>query len=287
MMTALPDAALTYAARLILVFPCLPRSKEPAIARGCYAATSNPETVRRFWRVPDRNIAIPTGAVSGVWALDIDGDAGAANLLALEAQHGTLPATWQSVTGKGRHLWFKYTGPISNSAGRVATAIDVRGDGGYVIVPPSVHPSGRVYAWITPPDGEPAIAPAWLLELARKRPVAPSEYSENGTPLTGDRFRTIPKPTNGYGAAALDRECAALADVGPGARNHALNRASFRLHQLVAGGELDQRHAVDRLIEACHRNGLVKDDGLQSVVATIRSGARAGLQYPRSRSGAV
>ena len=44
--------------------------------------------------------------------------------------------------------------------------------------------------------------------------------------------------------------------------------------------------SFDRLVDACHRNGLVKDDGLRSVVATIRSGRRAGLQYPRSRSGA-
>ena len=73
----------------------------------------------------------------------------------------------------------------------------------------------------------------------------------------------------------------------PGARNHALNRCSFRLFQLVAGGELDRAIVVDRLIDASHRNGLVKDDGLRSVMATIRSGAGAGLKFPRSRSGAA
>jgi hypothetical protein len=120
----------------------------------------------------------------------------------------------------------------------------------------------------------------WLATLARKRPAPPiseraiASIHPNGRP-------------GGYGTAALDRECAALADASPGGRNHALNRASYRLFQLVAGGELDRHDVVDRLVGACHRNGLVHDDGLPSVIATIRSGARAGLQHPRTRSGAA
>src|SRR6478672_4719574 len=69
-------AALGYAAARRPVFPLSPRSKEPAIARGFHSATTNPETIRRYWRVPDRNIGIATGALSGVWVLDIDGDEG-------------------------------------------------------------------------------------------------------------------------------------------------------------------------------------------------------------------
>jgi len=225
--------------------------------------------------------AIPTGVTSGLWVLDIDGDVGANSLLSLESAHGRLPETWLSATGTGLHYWFKYTGPINNSAGRIAAGIDVRGDGGYVIAPPSMHPSGHPYAWLTPPDLEPAIAPNWLLNLARKR-QAPS-ITERA--LAGIR-RPDGKP-NGYGAAVLDRECAALAAAGPGGRNEALNRASFRLHQLVAGGEIDRHDCEDRLIAACRSNGLVEDDGLPSVVATIRSGARAGLRHPRSRPGAA
>ncbi len=72
----------------------------------------------------------------------------------------------------------------------------------------------------------------------------------------------------------------------PGGRNHALNRAAFALFQLVAGGELDRDEVIEHLIDACHRNGLVKDDGLPSVVATIRSGESAGMQHPRSRGAA-
>ena len=274
-------AALGYAAAGLAVLPLIARSKEPAIARGFHSATTNPETIRRYWRVPDRNIGIATGALSGVWVLDIDGDDGAASLRALEAQHGKLPATWISSTGRGWHIWLRYTGPIPSSTGRIAPSLDVKADGGYVVAPPSIHPSGRAYAWVVPPEGEPAEAPGWLVTLARKRP-APS--------ISERAIASIRRPNgkpDGYGAAALDREIAALAATAPGARNAALNRASFRLFQLVAGGELDGRDVADRLVEACHRNGLVKDDGLRAVVATIRSGSRAGLQHPRSRSGAA
>src|SRR5262249_52520039 len=88
-----------------------------------------------------------------------------------------------------------------------------------------------------------------------------------------------------YGNAALSAEAAALAATLPGTRNHALNRAAFVLFQLVAGGELDDQAVTRRLLDACRINGLVKDDGLPSVEKTISSGAKAGLQYPRSRPG--
>ena len=270
-------AALAYAAARRAVLPLVPRAKEPAIARGFHSATTNPETIRRYWRVPDRNIGIATGALSGVWVLDIDGDEGAASLRALEAQHGKLPVTWISSTGRGWHVWWRYTAPIRSSTGRIAPSLDVKADGGYVVAPPSIHPSGRAYTWLVPPEGEPAEAPGWLVTLARKRP----------TPSISERAIASIRRPSGYGAAALDREIAELAAAVPGTRNDALNRASFCLFQLVGGGELDGRDVADRLVEACHRNGLVKDDGLRAVVATIRSGSKAGLQHPRSRSGAA
>jgi hypothetical protein len=88
-----------------------------------------------------------------------------------------------------------------------------------------------------------------------------------------------------YGAAALDREIGDLSRVPPGQRNPALNRASFVLHQLVAGGELDGAEVERRLIDAAFANGLMTDpaDGPRKTMATIRSGARAGLLHPRSR----
>src|SRR4029079_14661633 len=111
---------------------------------------------------------IPTGIVSGVWVIDIDGEIGKASLADLEQRHGTLPATFEVTTGTGRHLWFAYSAPIPSTAKRIAPGIDTRADLGYVIVPPSVHPSGRKYQWRQRDHLAPA--PTWLVRLARTRP---------------------------------------------------------------------------------------------------------------------
>ena len=273
------DAALAYAARGFPVFPCLPRAKEPAITRGFHAATTNPETIRRLWLIADRNIGIATGMASRVWILDVDGEDGEASLRGLEAKHGALPATWESLTARGRHVWFRCDSPVPCSAGKVAPGVDVRGDGGYVVVPPSIHPCGRAYVWSVDRADELAVAPEWLLHLARKKP-APT-ISQRAIANMRGRVAS-PGP---YGQAALDYECAALAATAPGGRNHQLNRSAFSLFQLVAGGELDRNAVVNCLIDACDRNGLIADDGLISVQKTIRSGAGAGMQHPRTRSG--
>jgi Bifunctional DNA primase/polymerase, N-terminal len=164
--TALLAAALEYAQHRWPVFPCAVRGKVPAIARGFYAATTNPETIRRHWRIADRNIGIPTGSASGFWVLDVDGNAGEASLRGLEIKHGRLPASREVITGGGgRHLWFKYTGPIQSTTGRIGPGIDTRAAAGYVIVPPSIHPNGRRYEWSVDSIDEPAIAPDWSLNL--------------------------------------------------------------------------------------------------------------------------
>lgn len=95
------------------VFPLIPRSKDPATKRGFYDATTNPATIRRYWRQADRNIGIATGAVSGFWILDIDPPDGEQHIRRLEAEHGALPPTRMVITGRGgKHLWFRYVGPI-------------------------------------------------------------------------------------------------------------------------------------------------------------------------------
>jgi hypothetical protein len=275
-MTGLLDIALAYAAAGLPVFPCAPRGKIPTTKRGFYDATTNPATIRRYWSVGDRNIAIPTGVMSGAWVLDID-PGGDEHLRRLEATHGMLPPTRMVLTGRGgRHLWFAYTEPIQSSESRVAPNVDVKGDGGYVVVPRSVHENGRAYAWLTDSAAELAIAPPWLVALTRKKPT----ISERARILRPERSFGA---QGAYGAAALDAEITALVAALPGGRNHALNRAAFVLFQLVAGGELDGHIVEERLIQACEVNGLIKDDGLPSVIATIRSGKSAGLLNPRSR----
>jgi hypothetical protein len=278
-LSVLLDAALGYGADGRPVFPCVPCGKEPAIGRGFHSATTNPETIKRYWRIADRNIGSPTGAASGSWVVDVDGAEGEANLARLEALHGPLPTTRTALTGGGgRHLFFLYAGPIQSSVGRIAAKIDVRADLAYIVLPPSVHESGRTYAWI---DGsyEIAVAPDWLVRAARQRPSSISERAAVTTP------RCNTDRAGAYGRVAFDAEVGRLRDAVAGCRNNELNLVAFKLYQLVAGNEIDEQTVVDGLIEACHANGLVADDGLASVLRTIRSAANAGLRFPRSRSG--
>jgi putative DNA primase/helicase len=268
------DAALELAAQGFAVFPCKPRSKEPSTFRGFYDATTNPAVIRRwFGNSQGYNVAVRTGVASRAWVLDIDD---ASSLAALLETHGPLPATRQSQSSRGQHFWFRCDTPMSCSASRIGEGIDIKGDGGYVAAPPSIHPSGALYRWQN--DAPIVAAPAWLVALARTRPKAISERALESIPRPHNH-----RPPGAYGAAALKNEIDALAGTAPGSRNHALNRASFSLFQLVAGGELDGTEVERRLYEAAEANGLVREDGARQVRATIRSGASAGLQRPRSR----
>jgi hypothetical protein len=270
------SAALDYAAQGWAVFPCQSQGKEPATKRGFKDATTNPATIRRWWLAqPDYNVGVATGAISGVLVLDVDGGIGAAALQDLEDRYGVLPETACSVTGAGCHLWFSINDAVPSTSGRLGHGLDIRADGGYVIAPPSIHPDGSAYRWLNTTPRAPA--PSWLILLARTRPQR--------LPPVQDASRSHLRRSGGYGYAALESEIDLLAKAPPGTRNHALNRASFALHQLVAGGELDANEVHARLIAAATANGLMTDptDGPRSVERTIASGARAGLMHPRRR----
>ena len=137
--------ALALAARGMSVFPCRERSKLPATEHGFLDATRDPNTIREWWSLlPNANIGIATGAASGVFVVDIDSPEAESELHKVEAEFGLLPPSVEAITGKGRHIYFRHPGgSIRNTQGKIAAGIDTRGDGGYVLAPPSVHPSGR------------------------------------------------------------------------------------------------------------------------------------------------
>jgi hypothetical protein len=228
--------ALLLAVRGYAVFPCVPRGKTPITTHGCKAATAKARVIQRWWqREPSANIGLATGAASGIFVLDVDPEhAGAESLADLEADHGGLPRTITSVTGSGgRHLLFRHPGgdcKVRNLVGFRA-GLDIRGDGGYIIVPPSVHPNGRRYQWAPDNPSQPAEAPAWLLQIVSER--EPAAALPRGTP--GVRPRS-----SRYVAAALRSACRRVASAPPGTRNSALNAEAFGIGQLVGAGLLDE-----------------------------------------------
>lgn len=157
--------ALALAALGFHIFPCRPRDKRPATANGLKDATTDPEIIQAWWQQqPNNNIAIATGPASGIFVVDVDGLDAEAALRRLEAEHGALPATVEVITARGRHIYFRWPQePVRNSASKIGPHIDVRGDGGYVLSPPSIHPSGRRYSWSVDSANYIAEAPGWLL----------------------------------------------------------------------------------------------------------------------------
>lgn len=163
------DAALEYIAKGWPVFPCN-IDKSPKVGGGFKAATTDAQQVKAWWsRWPDASIGVPMGEIVGLFVVDIDLPEGPHSLLALEAENGMLPTTLEQRTGSGgRQLFFKLPGKdkvLKNSAGKLGVSIDTRAAGGYVIAPPSKHPSGGHYRWVSAEGTEPADAPAWLLGL--------------------------------------------------------------------------------------------------------------------------
>ena len=191
MPSSLLDAALSYAEQGWPVFPCKDQGKTPRTPRGFHDATTDAAMVRSWWtRWPEANIGIPTGAVSGFVVIDIDtGDdkQGDASYAELTAEHGT-PATIEAKTGTGgRHLLFKCPDPpIKNTASALAKHIDTRGDGGYIIAAPSVHPSGGRYEWVHGPEHRQlADLPEWLTPVKKK----PKQATPAKTQYSGDAYR--------------------------------------------------------------------------------------------------
>jgi putative DNA primase/helicase len=138
------------------------------VPRGANDASADARKIAEWWSlVPDANIGIATGAVSQLVVLDVDGPKGEQTLAEYEAQHGPLPPTRQARTGKGRHLYFRYPTSATKvkSIARQKLGLDVRGDGGYVVAPPSIHVSGRPYEF-EDPNVELAECPDWVVGYA-------------------------------------------------------------------------------------------------------------------------
>lgn len=282
------DAALIYARRGWRVHPL--RGKIPTLVDWPNIASTDERAMRQWFAGrPTPNVGIATGTKSGIFVIDIDG------VFALPSALQNLPRTISVKTPRGCHFYFAYPRDgthLGNWVGIANLKIDVRGENGNIVAPPSIHPvAGIAYEWINPPwDAElaelPADVIAWLIAnkpASASRVEADGQVHQNGKPhVNGKPWAGRATNANGYGAAALAQECAALASTARGGRNDQLFRAAAALAELVAGGELDGAAVDVQLFAAAERCGLVGDDGEASVRRTIASGAAAGARNPRT-----
>jgi len=170
------ETAQRYLARGWSVLPLVARDKRPLVVwEPLQSSRPSAEQVSNwFSRWPDANIGIVTGEISNLIVLDIDPKHGGdISLDHFERRFGRLPATIEAATGGGgRHFYFAHPGGFIRNRIGLAQGIDVRGDGGYIVAPPSIHPSGRPYAWATghsPEDIALAVLPRWILVFGGAR----------------------------------------------------------------------------------------------------------------------
>lgn len=299
------EAALTYAKRGLRVIPvqwlwpdgscacqrgaeCPSAAKHPVHEDWPEVATSDPDLIGRWWRAepspgvivrewyPFANIGIVTGRKSGVFVLDVDQYAGGMQTLAgYERRNGELPETRVHSTGRGgTHYFFAHPGfDVRNSAAKVlGKGLDIRGENGFVVAPPSVSSHGA-YELNPAHDIAPVPAPPWLLDILHSH-----DKGQSGSALSGDMVTEATGAARRYAEAAVRAEAEKMRDAAEGSRNDTLNECSFALGTLGGAGLLSEDAAWAALREAAMAAGLTEGE----VRGTFLSGWKAGLKNPRS-----
>ncbi|MBL0058268.1 MAG: bifunctional DNA primase/polymerase [Elusimicrobia bacterium] len=148
------------------VIPVLPGGKRPLIPswKEFQTRRATAEEIHCWWETwPDANVAVVTGGVSGLVVLDVDGPVGRASIVGKE-----LPITVSVKTGKGFHYYYRHPGGVVGSPPGILPGLDIRGDGAYVVAPPSIHENGTIYEWpfpLSPEDTPLADMPNWLRDM--------------------------------------------------------------------------------------------------------------------------
>ena len=287
------DAALRLAAAGIPIFPADPETKRPFV-RFTSAATNKERGVRYFWSRYGAS-ALPAIHLTGCGLVVVDldrghgdGADGIASFDLILDQYGELPSCPTVRTPRGgAHLYMKQPAarePIGNSTGHIAPGVDIRGYHGLSIAPGAVMTDGEFYEAITGTSdlcaafasGSIPELPAWLIELAERRPALPERV-----PLS---LECDDRRGREWAVAALEGEARDLARTEVGKRNHKLNSAVYRLAGMAARSWLTETEIWDATLSACSANGYLgsKDssDGPVRFKTTFISAFRSGFAKP-------
>jgi hypothetical protein len=174
---------------------CDSAGKHPRTKNGVHDASTDEAKIQRWWETwKDANIGVATSKGAGIFALDVDPRRGGAEALAsLESKYCKLSETRTAETGGGGvHYLFKYPNfPVKNSTGVLGPGLDIKGEGGAIVVAPSLHMSGKRYRWRN--DAPIVDAPEWFLRLLRAEHKSRANWSAaiGGSILEGQRNDTL------------------------------------------------------------------------------------------------
>lgn len=236
---------------------CSSPAKHPLTPTGFHDASNNPDQIREWWtKWPHANIGAPTGDTFDV--IDIDG--GAAAWAQLTAKHGTPHHIAVAMTGRtagGFHYYVTPGGQKTIPSGKrgLPNKIEIKGQGGYIVVPPSIHATGNTYQWIKSIDGEihgDINYPQWLAEVNATEP-----QHTPPPPIAPINLHTNDDRNTRYGAAVLTRACDLIRNSGEGGRWNTLALESVPLAvRAIAGGCLNRTDAIIALQQAANAAGL-------------------------------
>jgi hypothetical protein len=236
------------------VFACA-CDKRPLTTRGLYDATADPSAIRRMFAQPRAAlIAMPTGRASGLVVVDVDVKKGAPGMAWLRENAHALPETRTHRTpSDGQHLLFVVPDDVEirNSASRITPGVDVRGEGGYIVMPPS-----RGYSVID--YTEPAAMPRWLVKACLPLPPPPPPRPEV---CDASPDRTARRLTGLVGFVATAPE---------GRRNANLFWAACRAAEAARAGEISIDAAKIALEAAATAAGLPQLETQRTIASAIR-----------------
>ncbi|AEG49667.1 Bifunctional DNA primase/polymerase [Sphingobium chlorophenolicum L-1] len=256
--------------------PVLPKDKKPAIQWKVLQTERASVEQIKVWDASSFNVGIATGRLSNVIVFDTDNVEAEQFMANLD-----LPVTAKSKTAKGYHWMFAHPGfAVRNHVRLEKYKLDVRGDGGFIVAPPSIHPDGSIYQWVNHPmDVGFAQAPADLLALLEtggagnslilaNDAAAPSEFQDGGLGQWLSR--------------QLYMACRELSEAPEGQRNNTLNAVAFRLAQDVAGCRLAWEPFSAALYNGAVAIGLPSDEARATLESAWKGGVAAPSLWPQT-----